>query len=187
MTLLEVSRGDLAQLLGVDVRSITNFVREGMPKTTRGSYAPGACIRWYVERECAREREKERARHSQGLSELDLARQRKLVAEAQEAELRVARMLGSVIPADVHEETVGLLADRLLAVLQNVPGNYGLRLEEVGVPAARAEAVLEAIALELTTALRGVADDFEADAAAIGDEDVSALCDIDSPVSPACN
>lgn len=154
----EVTAKFLANVLKVDVRSLKNFVDEGMPKAARGKYALSQCVPWYVERE------RQAARASRGLNDLDLARQRKTVAEAQAEELRVAKLFASVIDNDVHKEVVATINDRILAILQNVPGNYGLHLEKAGVPIDKAEAVLEMIATEMTVELRTIADSLDADA-----------------------
>jgi hypothetical protein len=58
----------------------------------------------------------------------------------------------------------------MLPILQNVPSNYGLRLEELGVPADKAEAVLESIATELTKALQSASELL--DAAADADDEI---------------
>lgn len=158
---IEVSRQFLANCFKVDVRSIKNFVDEGMPKVARGKFPLAECVWWYLERE------RQGARAGKGLNDLDLARQRKTVAEAQEAEHRVAKLLATVIDADVHEEVVGHVCDRLMPILQNLSSNYTLRLEELGIEAGRAESLLEAIAVDLTSALRAVAPQLEAEAAAI--------------------
>jgi hypothetical protein len=109
--------------------------------------------------------------------DLEKAKSRKLDAEAREAELRVERMLGNVVPLEVVGETVGRICDRLLPTLQNIPANYGLRLEELGIAPSRAEAVLEAIATELTETLRDAVeseDEGESEQAeADGDRDVA--------------
>jgi phage terminase Nu1 subunit (DNA packaging protein) len=52
-----------------------------MPKAARGKYDLTACVPWYLKRE------REAARGAKGLNDLDLARQRKTVAEARLAEL----------------------------------------------------------------------------------------------------
>lgn len=104
-----VSRQVLADLFGVDVRTIKNLVDEGMPKAARGRYVLSACVPWYVQRE------REAARGAKGLNDLDLARQRKTVAEARLAELNVQKEEGLVIPTELH-------ASRLLERLQTVAG-----------------------------------------------------------------
>lgn len=155
----EVAPKFLANVLNCDVSSIKNFVREGMPKAARGKYSLSACVPWYVERERAA------AKATRGLNDLDLARQRKTLAEAQAEELHVARLFERSIDSDVHVDVVAGLCDRLLAVCQNIPSNYGLQLERAGVPIDKAEVVLEAIATEITVEIRNVADALEADAA----------------------
>lgn len=104
-----VTRFFLAALLGVDVRSIGNFVAEGMPKAARGRFPLQACVQWYIQRE------REAARAGKGLNDLDLARQRKTIAEARLAEMGVADKEGSSLPMPVHEE-------RLRARLESVAG-----------------------------------------------------------------
>lgn len=165
--MLTVNAKTLADILKVDVRSIKNLVDQGMPKEKRATFVLAACVPWYVERE------RESARANRGLNDLDLARQRKTLAEAQEAELRVAKILGSVIDADVHEEVVGQVCDRLMPVLQNIPSNYGIRLEQLGVEAAAAESVLESIATDLTSALRSTADEMDRESESIPDDEVA--------------
>lgn len=150
---VDVTREFLARLFCVDVRSVGNFTDGGMPKTARGRFPLVACTQWYLRRE------RDTARAGKGLNDLDRARERKTLAEAEEAELRVQQILGNVVPLAVVDDVAGRLADRLLPVLQNIPSNFTLRLEECGMSAAKAEAVLEAIAVELTTTLRDSLED----------------------------
>lgn len=98
-------------------------------------------------------------------ADYEKARARKMAAEAMLAEIELATARGQLVPLDVAEATAAELADRLRAVLINLPANYGLALERAGLDQIAAEAVLTGIADELTRALRGVADalDDEAD------------------------
>lgn len=107
----DVSRDFLARLLGVDVRSVKNFVDEGMPKSARGAFSLQACVQWYIERE------REAARGAKGLNDLDLARQRKTVAEARSAELDLAEREARLIPIELHESR---LRERLDTVAGSV-------------------------------------------------------------------
>lgn len=104
-----VGRDYLAGLFGVDVRTIKNLVDEGMPKLERGRYSLSACVPWYIQRE------RELARGAKGLNDLDLARQRKTVAEARLAEMSVAEKEGALIPTALH-------AERLRERLETVAG-----------------------------------------------------------------
>lgn len=91
-----VTRDQLAKLFGVDVRTVANLVTEGMPKMARGRYSLAACVPWYIERE------RLAARAGKGLNDLDLAKQRKTVAEARIAEIGLAKAEAQVIPMEMH-------------------------------------------------------------------------------------
>lgn len=104
-----VSRDYLAKLFGVDIRSLKNFVDEGMPKESRGKYSLQKCIPWYLNRE------REAARQNKGLNDLDLARQRKTVAEARMAEIELANAEAQALPLELH-------ASRLRERLETVAG-----------------------------------------------------------------
>lgn len=154
-----VSKSELCDLFGESARQIEKYVQEGMPceGTHRSRTFPWPEVRnWRDDR--IRRLEREKVQRDEPL-DFEKAKGRKMEAEAREAEIRVERMLGTVVPLDVVEEVVGRIADRLLPVLQNLPSNYGLRLEEAGVSAAAAEALLETIALELTTTLRDAVEE----------------------------
>jgi phage terminase Nu1 subunit (DNA packaging protein) len=154
-----VNAAALGKVLGVDPRSVMNFVEEGMPKDGRGDYPLAKCVQWYIDRE------RQAARVSRGMNDLDKARLRKTDAEARKAELEARQLHGELIPTTDHEEIVGDLCDRLRATIVNIPSSYGMRLEEAGVSATVAESTLEAMADELMTALRGAADALDEEAA----------------------
>jgi phage terminase Nu1 subunit (DNA packaging protein) len=102
------------------------------------------------------------------------AKDRALLAEAQLKELELRTKLGQVLSNDVFDATVREIGDRLRAVLVNIPATYALRLEECGLAADRADAVLKAITADLTLALRASADELDAAAVAAtvdGDDD----------------
>jgi phage terminase Nu1 subunit (DNA packaging protein) len=145
-----VSRNFLANLLGVDVRTIKNLVDEGMPKADRGRYSLGACVPWYIQRE------REAARGSKGLNDLDLARQRKTVAEARRAELDVAEAEGQVIPTELHAER---LRERLATVAGAVKaiGRYHADVKAVTTDVA-ADQLLERMADEILAELYALSD-----------------------------
>jgi phage terminase Nu1 subunit (DNA packaging protein) len=150
-----VSTAALAKILGVDVRSIANFVDDGMPKDARGEFLLAKCVQWYVDRE------RERARAAKSLNDLDRARLRKTEAEATKAELEAKQLHGDLIPRTDVEDIVGDVCDRLRPPIMNLSSSYGMRLEELGVNATQAEETLDRIAEDLLTALRGTADDLD--------------------------
>lgn len=149
----EVSRDFLARLLGVDVRTVTNLVTEGMPKAARGRFVLGVAVQWYVQRE------RETARGAKGLNDLDLARQRKTIAEARIAEIDLAEREAISIPIEVYGE-------RLRARLDTVAGNVkAIGRYHADVIAATtdvaAEVLLERMCDEMLAELRGLKDDIE--------------------------
>lgn len=161
-----ITKSTLAERFGESPKQIQRYVSEGMPCTGTGKtlrFAWAECRGWRDER--IRRLERERVERDKP-SDIEASRARKLEAEAREAEIRVERMLGTVVPLAVVQDVVGKVCDRLLPVLQNVPSNYGFRLEALGITPAAAEIVLEAIATELTKALQSTASDHEAEASA---------------------
>lgn len=145
-----VGRDFLAKLLGVDVRTIKNLVDEGMPKLERGRYALTACVPWYIQRE------REAARGAKGLSDLDLARQRKTIAEARRAELDVAEAEGQVIPTELHADR---LRERLVTVAGAVKaiGRYHADVKAATTDIA-ADQLLERMSDEILAELHGLSD-----------------------------
>lgn len=113
----EVARQKLANLFGVDVRTIKNLVDEGMPKRARGRFDLAVCVPWYLERE------RERARGNKGLNDLDLARQRKTVAEARLAELNLAKEEAHLIPMEMHTKRLTERLDEVAGALKSL-GRY---------------------------------------------------------------
>lgn len=145
-----VSRTLLAAVLGVDVRSLKNFVDDGMPKAARGRYVLGACVRWYVERE------REAARSGKGLNDLDLARQRKTVAEARLAELNLAKAEEQVIPTELH---VQRMRERLESVAGNVRAISRYQPDvKAAISDEAADQLLDRMADEILAELHGLSE-----------------------------
>lgn len=110
----EVTTENLSRAFGVDVRTIQRLAAEGMPRRARGKFPRNAAFQWYLQRE------REAARGSKGLNDLDLARQRKTVAEARKAELELATIEGQVITMDLHQKR---LRERLETVAGAIKAN----------------------------------------------------------------
>jgi phage terminase Nu1 subunit (DNA packaging protein) len=145
-----VSRDYLAKLFGVDVRSIKNFVDEGMPKEARGKYSLQKCVPWYLNRE------REAARNNKGLNDLDLARQRKTVAEARMAEIDLATAEGQAIPLELH---ISRMRERLETVAGAVKaiGRYQPDIK-AAVTDEAADALLERMGDQILAELHGLSD-----------------------------
>lgn len=124
----------LARLLKVDERTIRRWQN---PKDDKGDDAPAkaipfeksgtetrfpleACIAWFVDYRVNIA--------SRSVSELDLARQRKVTAEAEMAELELARQRGETVTVESFRVTVRDIASRLRAQLLAVPGRYCARI-----------------------------------------------------------
>lgn len=146
----DVTRDFLARVIGVDVRSVTNFANEGMPKSERGRFPLLAAVQWYVNRE------REAARAGKGLNDLDLARQRKTSAEARIAEIELAEKEGLVIPITMHTER---LRERLETVAGNVKaiGRYQPEVK-AAITDEAADALLDRMSDEILKELYGLSD-----------------------------
>lgn len=154
-----VNRPEIARLLGVDERSITNYRQEGIPVRVRGKsvdYPVVQCIAWYIDRE------RDAARKGKGLNELDQARSRKTLAEAQLAETKLAEAEGNLIPIEMHEKRIGDICDRLRNTLTTVPSKYLSRILTAKID-IEAQAVGEQIRDETLRALQATADAITAD------------------------
>jgi hypothetical protein len=149
----EVSRDFLARLLGVDVRTITNLVGEGMPKAARGRFVLLAAVQWYVQRE------REAARGAKGLNDLDLARQRKTIAEARLVEIDLAAKEDAMIPMPVHVERMRARLETVAGAIK-ANGKYHADVKAATSDEA-AEALLDRMADEQLAELFELSDEIE--------------------------
>lgn len=149
----DVSRHFIARAIGVDVRSITNYAAEGAPKSARGKFPLSAFVQWYIQRE------REAARAGKGLNDLDLARQRKTIAEARLAEAAVTDKEGSSLPMSVHGDR---LRERLESVAGAIKAN-GRYHDDVkaAITDAQADAFLDRQADEMLAELFALSDTIE--------------------------
>lgn len=149
----DVSRDFLARVFGCDVRTITNYVSAGMPKSARGKFPLASCVQWHVGAE------REAARAGKGLNDLDLARQRKTIAEARVAELDLAEREQLSIPIEMHRKR---LRERLESVAGQVKaiGRYQPDVKAATTD-AQADALLDRMADEILAELHGLTDKIE--------------------------
>lgn len=129
-----VSIRALAKLLKVDERTIRRWqnpkdddsddaARTPIPFEKRGNatvFPLAGAVTWFVDYRVGIA--------SRSVSELDLARQRKVSLEAEKAELELAGMRGQVVPADLVEARMVKIAATLRAQLLAAPGRYSPRL-----------------------------------------------------------
>ena len=108
---------ELADLLGLKVRRVNDFVVEGIPRTKAGrtwDYGPDAVV-WYFVRKLER-------LESERPPTLDAARARKEIAQAKMAEYQLAQVEGQMLTIDFHQEEKNRVYDRIRAKLLNFPG-----------------------------------------------------------------
>jgi phage terminase Nu1 subunit (DNA packaging protein) len=150
----------IARILGITPRRVQQLAKEGLPTAGRGRYPLVPCVQWYVK--YWQDRAEGRVVEGVG-GRFDLARTRKVEAEAQLAEIEVAEAEGRLVPLEVHERRVIALCDRLRAVLMTVPSKYMGRIS-VARTDGEARLVGEAIRDETLASLVELADEIEADA-----------------------
>jgi phage terminase Nu1 subunit (DNA packaging protein) len=152
---------ELANHYGVDRRTITNWVNSTPPcpswkDGTHRKFDTVKVDEWKMAKAVAEAMANIGRRAPDDMAEAEL---RKAVADALLAEVRAAKEEGSVVPLDLHEQVVGEMGDRAMAVIQNIPSTYAIRLEQLGISPREARAVLEVLQEDLVLALRGVADE----------------------------
>ena len=105
---------DIASVFGVSKMSISNWVKEGMPRESRGLYDVRQCAAWLEARR--------KAEVDARLSNLgsDEAETRYRLAKAESAELDLAAKKGDFVPLDmvlgVWEQEVGAAKAKLLSL-----------------------------------------------------------------------
>lgn len=148
-----IAKAECARRFGVDVRSVTEWVKQGMPK--RGTRFPWPeVMRW------REDQLRDQGRREVKPTDEGEARARKLAAEAALAELELAKARSEVVDVAEVERELGLVLDKLRARILALPGKYAPR---IGLPIAQAQARLEDIGRELIGELADVADEFEDD------------------------
>lgn len=153
----------LAETFGISRREIFNLIKnhEDFPSIVRGrsrTFPRARCVHWYIRFKAAEAVKRAKPATPSNVEEM---RRRRDEAEMKMAEMDVAEREGRLVSVDQVDKVVGEVCDRLRAAIVNMPGNYGLRLEELGIEADKAEATLTVIAEDLTQVLRGTADDLE--------------------------
>lgn len=125
-----VDRNEIAFLLGVDPRTITNWVKKhpDFPSRVRGkdrSFPVQKCIAWKRDRDVAEAVASLAPPKPDGMYE---AERRKAIADAELAETRLAKMRGELIPVDVASSEVDRAFSRVRARFLAAPGEYAPQL-----------------------------------------------------------
>lgn len=156
-----LTQKELAEFLGLTTRQIRNLEKEGViPTEALGAKKfypwPQANLAYIAYRE-----ELRAGSHASGLEH---ARQRKVAAEAELAELSAAQRRGELIPLEYHERRVGHLLDRLRSQLLAVPGYWGpemVGLKDVREAVGRVRPLAHQLLHDLTTMAESWEEDIE--------------------------
>lgn len=150
---LRVERVPLARIFGIDPRTVNRLVDEGMPVARHGrgrqpaEYDVARCVQWYVERERAKLLgNKEGVSPQKERALLDRVRR-------EEAQLRLRRASGELVPVDEAARDFNECAAAVKARMRRVPDGCIDRLLAAG-SVHQARAVLLA---EIDEALRELA------------------------------
>jgi phage terminase Nu1 subunit (DNA packaging protein) len=147
---LLVTQLQLAEVIGADRNTVAGWTRLGMPVHRRGrgsrghSYDVGACVRWVRAHDAEQARQKLEAARS--TSSLDLARARKMQADAVTSELKAALRQGQLVPIqevlDAVANTFQVVRTRILALPATLAEQVMVRAAESG--AAGVQEILKA-------------------------------------------
>ena len=122
-----VSASELARLMNLEsARRVQQLVAdEGMPRRVqngRPEYPWPDALKWYIAFKVSAEAAKADP------IDLEKARARKMAADAELAELELARVRGEQVPVETFRETVGAIATKIRAQLLAAPGRYSARI-----------------------------------------------------------
>lgn len=144
----EVNQTELSHILDVSVVTLRAWEKEGMPavaKASRGkaaTYNTADVIKWCEQRLIARYATT--ADDAETISEEE-GKRRKVVAEAQLAELRLAVELGALVEIEAVGEEVDAVLVRVRSRLLAIPGTLALTLTNEPDPVVVRERVFDEV------------------------------------------
>lgn len=121
-----VSRGELAELLGLSTQMINKLEKDGMPKHSRNRYHAPKCVQWYVGTW------KHRAAAAGSADSPDA--QRYQSARAARAELELKEYASRLVDADLTVEAFNKLAAIFVSALDNLPSRFAAELAALNSP-----------------------------------------------------
>lgn len=163
-----VDREEIAFLLGFEPRTITNYVKRhpDFPSRVSGktrSFPVQRCLTWQRDR-LAADAAAEAAEPPP--SDLAQAEQRKAMADAELAELKLAKLRGDVVAVQAAAKEIRDAFTRVRARLLSTPGEYAsqiLHLEELPKAVLVLRALVDTVLAELQANAGGPAIDDEDD------------------------
>lgn len=144
-----LTRDEIAERFGVDVRTITNYVQEGMPQRSKSGkhvYSWPDCRDWWERRIRDDMREKRQAGGSEDRKTMMAeARLRALRAEAETAELDLAERRGELVTVAFMTAEFKRMAEAMRSALLSIPASWDGRLAGCATSVERQMALQEAV------------------------------------------
>lgn len=109
--------------------AVSNFVKDGMPKSARAQYDPKACTHWYIGRlRTSVKRKETESEDGQRLS-LDKEQIRLIGAKADNEEMTAAERRATLLPLEVYESQMAKLVQVVKMKFLNLPPRLAPKLE----------------------------------------------------------
>lgn len=167
---MRVNRKGLADILGISLPTVTAWVDQGMPYTREGSksveweFETRECIEWFAQNKLKlKERRPGKGSNpfdedGDGLETIEEAERRKMIANADRAEVLVAKEAGLLVPiaeiASVVAEENARVRARLLTIPNELRPKVLTFLAEDRKAAEQLLADTEAVVMEALTEIR---------------------------------
>jgi phage terminase Nu1 subunit (DNA packaging protein) len=119
------SQSQVSELLGVTTRQVHNLTEKGMPRRVengRPKYPWPDALKWYIAFKVSVEAAKANP------VDFEAARARKMAADAELAEMEVARTRGEQVPIDAFRIALDEMSGHIRAQLLAASGRYSARL-----------------------------------------------------------
>lgn len=129
-----LSRGELAELLGLSVQMLHKLEKDGMPKAARNRYDAAACVQWYVGTWRERAQSAGTADSPEG--------KRYHAARALRAELELKAYASELVEAQQAVEVLNQVAAIFVSATDNLASRYAGELAAANTP-PEVEAILD--------------------------------------------
>lgn len=128
-----VDRRTLAGYLGVTEKSITSWIKQRpeFPSRVRGrnrTFPLGKCIRWYVNFKLEEQSNRQRKQKTDDKNGPDTPAYRKALADAELAELEVAKQLRTLVPEEEFVEALTEVCEQLRAAVRGMRSRHAARM-----------------------------------------------------------
>jgi phage terminase Nu1 subunit (DNA packaging protein) len=165
-----VNQSQLATLHGVTRQTVRDWTLAGCPRRDDGSYIVAETIAWRI-RQKVEEAKRERASESDEPKLTEMNRKLKVEADLKELELQHRR--AESIDAPVHRDVTARLVGGFASVAAGQLARFERRMLQSTKP-AEARAISQDIQRALMEGAQGLADELDAEADALDDEESAA-------------